>query len=82
MLIGELAKRVGRHVDTLKRWEEAGLLVPERDARGRRIYGAEHLELCLALAKLSIAAQKSCCKLSDLIEQIPVQLTLLERQAS
>ena len=82
MLIGELARHVGRHVDTLKRWEEAGLLVPERDDRGRRTYRAEHVELCLALAKLGIAAQKNCCKLSELAEQMPVQLTLLDRQAS
>jgi DNA-binding transcriptional MerR regulator len=82
MLIGELAKRVGRHVDTLKRWEEAGLLVPNRDYRGRRTYGEEHFEQCLALAKLSIAAQKNCCKLAKLASQMPQQLALLERHAS
>ena len=81
MQIGGLAGHVGRHVDTLKRWETAGLLVPGRDDRGWQTYGAHHLELCPNLAKLGIAAQKSCRKLSELAVQNPVQLTLLDRQA-
>lgn len=82
VLIGELAGRIGRHVDTLKRWEEAGLLTPRRDERGRRIYGEEDFMRCLQLAALSVSAQKNSVKLAELAERLPVQLELLDRWAS
>jgi len=35
--IGEAAKAIGVSVDTLRRWERAGKLAVERDARNRRL---------------------------------------------
>jgi predicted site-specific integrase-resolvase len=77
MKVGELAKRVGRSVDTIKRWEEDGLLSCDRDSRGRRMYDESHVELCLRLAELGILAQRRSAKLKTLATAEPVQLSLL-----
>ena len=74
MKVGELAKRVGRSVDTLKRWEQQALLTPARDNRGRRIFREEDVAFCLHLAELSIAAQRRSQKLKVLAADVPVQL--------
>ncbi|WP_084794138.1 MerR family transcriptional regulator [Actinokineospora bangkokensis] len=40
--VGELARRLGLHPATLRTWEAAGILRPERDrATGHRVYGPE-----------------------------------------
>lgn len=39
--IGELARRLGVTPATLRAWEEAGILVPQREATGYRTFGAE-----------------------------------------
>lgn len=45
MRIGELAKRVGCNVETVRYYEREGLLAqPERDGSGYRSYGVFHLE--------------------------------------
>ncbi|MBF0584558.1 MAG: Cd(II)/Pb(II)-responsive transcriptional regulator [Magnetococcales bacterium] len=45
MRIGELAKRVGCDVETVRYYEREGLLAePERDISGYRSYGVSHLE--------------------------------------
>ncbi len=77
MQVGELARRVGRSVDTIKRWEEERLLSCARDRRGRRIYDESHVELCLRLADLGLLAQRRSEKLSTLAAAEPVQLSLL-----
>ena len=68
MLIGELCRRVGRSADSVKRWEEQGLLRPKRDARGRRIYTQDELDLCAQLAQMGFVAQVRNTKLRDLVE--------------
>ncbi len=77
MQVGELAKRVGRSVDTIKRWEEEGLLSCERDPRGRRVFDESHVELCLRLADLGLLAQRRSEKLATLAAAEPLQLSLL-----
>lgn len=77
MLISELARRVGRSVDTIKRWEEDGLLTPRRDTRGRRVFNEKHVERCLQLAELALLAQRRSEKLKSLFEHAPAQLSLL-----
>ncbi|MBF0165815.1 MAG: Cd(II)/Pb(II)-responsive transcriptional regulator [Magnetococcales bacterium] len=45
MRIGELAKRAGCDVETVRYYEREGLLAePERESSGYRCYGASHLE--------------------------------------
>ncbi|MFD4672175.1 TioE family transcriptional regulator [Lentzea sp. NPDC058450] len=39
--IGELARRLGVTPATLRAWEEAGVLVPQREATGYRLFRAE-----------------------------------------
>jgi DNA-binding transcriptional MerR regulator len=39
--IGELAHRLGVTAATLRNWEDAGILVPQRTATGHRTYGAD-----------------------------------------
>ena len=80
MLVADLAKRIGRSVDTIKRWEEQGLLAPERDDRDRRVYREEDVATCLELAKLAIAARRRSQKLSLLVAAAPKQLSLLNEK--
>jgi DNA-binding transcriptional MerR regulator len=82
MLVAELARRVGRTPDTIKRWTDEGLLNCERDDRNRRIFREEHVEMCLQLVRLSVTAQLQNRKLSELVEGLPQQMSLLELQAS
>ena len=77
MHVGELAKRVGRSADTIRRWEEEGLLRCERDRRGRRIYDEAHVEVCFRLAELGVLAQRRSEKLANLATAVPAQLSLL-----
>ena len=77
MHIGDLAKRVVRSVDTLRRWENDGLLVCERDNRGQRVYNESHVEVCLRLADLGLLAQRRSEKLVTLASSEPTQLYLL-----
>jgi len=79
MFVNEVAKRVGRHTDTIKRWADEGLLECERDERNRRIFREEDVERCRELARLSVRAQMENRKLADLAEQLPKQLGLMER---
>jgi len=37
--VGELAERFGVATHVLRHWEDMGLLAPERDSAGRRVYG-------------------------------------------
>jgi DNA-binding transcriptional MerR regulator len=76
VLVGELARRVGRSSDTIKRWLEEGLLDCERDDRNRRVFADRHVERCLELARLSVSAQVQNKKLSELANELPRQLAL------
>ena len=79
VLVSELAKRIGRTPETIKRWADQGFIPCERDDRNRRIFREEHVGLCREIARLSISAQTQNRKLSELVELIPVQLGLLEK---
>jgi len=68
---------IGRSPDTLRRWEKDGLLLPQRDSRGRRLYAQKDIERCFELARLSRHAQYRSRKLRSVIEELPEQLTLL-----
>lgn len=74
MLVGELARRVGRSPDTIKRWLEEGLLDCDRDDRNRRVFDDRHVERCLELARLSVSAQVQNKRLSELANELPIQL--------
>lgn len=41
--IGELAARFGLATHVLRHWEDMGLLSPERQVAGRRVYGPPHV---------------------------------------
>ena len=77
MFIAELARRVGRSTDTIKSWEEQGLLTPARDAQDRRVFSEDDVHLGLKLAELAIAAKRRSQKLSELVAAEPVQLSLI-----
>ena len=74
MTIGELSQRVSRSVDTIKRWEDHGLLTCARDVRGRRVYDETHVELGLRLATLALVAQRTSARLTSLAAAEPKQL--------
>lgn len=77
MLVGELAKRVGRTTETIKRWVDDGLLDCQRDDRNRRIFSDEDFERCLEIVRLSNTAQVQNRKLSELAKDLPEQLRLM-----
>jgi hypothetical protein len=77
VLVGELARRVGRSPDTIKRWVNQGLLPCDRDDRNRRIFGDEHVARCLELIRLSVSAQIRNRKLVELADELPEQLNLV-----
>ncbi len=77
MLVSELAKRVNRSPDTIKRWVDEGLLDCDRDERNRRQFSEESVERCLILARLSVAAQLQNRKLAEIAAEMPEQLLLL-----
>ncbi|HQY44258.1 MAG TPA: MerR family transcriptional regulator [Paracoccaceae bacterium] len=59
MQIGELARRSGLSVDTLRFYEKIGLIrPPARDAGGRRDYGADVLTWVAFLAQLNATGMK------------------------
>jgi DNA-binding transcriptional MerR regulator len=54
--IGRLAREVGLTPRTLRYWEQRGLLpTPDRDARGSRRYGEDHLRCIGGLRRLKSA---------------------------
>jgi DNA-binding transcriptional MerR regulator len=77
VLVSELAKRVNRSPDTIKRWVDEGLLDCDRDERNRRQFSEESVERCLILARLSVAAQLQNRKLAEIAAEMPEQLLLL-----
>lgn len=43
--VGEFAKRIGKSVKTLQRWDKSGKLVAKRDLAGNRVYDDTDLRL-------------------------------------
>ena len=80
MSVGELARLIGRSVDTIKRWEKTGLLTAERDGLGRRRFNAQQVERCFELGKLSIEAQRTSTSLTRLAsDREPPMLPLVSK---
>jgi putative resolvase len=82
--IGEAAKILGVSIQTLRRWEEIGYLVPDRRSQGKtRYYDLDQLigkkilehDLTLAYARVSSHDQKE-----DLERQAEVLATYCTRQ--
>lgn len=82
MFNAELARRVGRSTDTIKSWEEQGLLSPTRDGQDRRVFPEEDVQTGLKLAELGIAARRLSQKLTELVASQPVQLSFIQPQQS
>ena len=78
MLVNELARRVNRSTDTIKRWVDEGLLDCYRDERNRRQFSEGSVDRCLVLARLSVVAQLQNRKLRELVAEMPEQLVLLQ----
>ncbi|KXK63728.1 MerR family transcriptional regulator [Micromonospora rosaria] len=66
MRIGELARRSGVSVRSLRYYEEQGLLTAERDSAGRRRY-PESAVARVALIRRAFAASLSSRALADLL---------------
>ncbi len=77
MFVAELARRVGRTPETIKRWVAGGLLDCDRDEHNRRVFSEEHVERCRELARLGVKAQVEQRKLSDVAAEQPTQLPLI-----
>ncbi len=64
--IGELATRFDLATHVLRHWEDVGLLLPERDAAGRRLYGRNEL------VRIAVILRSKAAGMS--LEQIAVLL--------
>jgi len=78
MLVGDVARRVGRSTETIKRWADDGLILCTRDERNRRVFSEEQVSRCEILARLSVEAQITNRKMSDLLARQPEQMPLLD----
>lgn len=59
MQIGEVAKKSGLSIDTLRFYEKIGLIAPPlRDGAGRRVYGADTLDWIGFLEQLNATGMK------------------------
>ena len=68
MRIGELAKRAGINIDTVRYYEKAGLLPsPPRRANGYRDYDADHVE-CLAFIRHCRALDMPLADIGQLLD--------------
>jgi len=47
--VGEAAKRIGRCVKTLQRWDRVGVLTARRTITGRRYYTEDQIQLALGM---------------------------------
>src|SRR5258708_717123 len=63
--IGQTAKILNVSIQTLRRWEQKGLLIPERSAGGTRLYNLEQVKKLkgLSLGKVKLS------ELPNLVEQ-------------
>ena len=68
MRIGKLAKQVGVSVDTLRFYEERGLITSQRSANGYRCYSEETAQLVSYIKQ----AQKLGFSLAEIGENIPL----------
>jgi DNA-binding transcriptional MerR regulator len=75
--ITEASRLVGRSIKTLRRWEREKLVVPFRDAEGRRLYTEDDIAHCRQVALHSRAAMHKGRKLRSMI---PEQLSLFDRE--
>ena len=66
MSVGEVARLIGRSVDTIKRWEKSGLLTAERDTLGRRRFNSHQIERCKELGRMALEAQRTSTSLAQL----------------
>jgi DNA-binding transcriptional MerR regulator len=55
--IGAVAHQLGIRAATLRRWEQEGLLRPDRDRQGHRVYRARHLRDAHIVGQLRRAGQ-------------------------
>ena len=80
MSVGELARFIGRSVDTIKRWEKTGLLSADRDNLGRRRFNSQQIERGVQLGKLALEAQRTSTSLAQLaIDREPPMLPLVNK---
>ena len=80
VLVGEIARKVGRTPETIRRWLDQGLLKCDRDALNRRVFNDEHVQRCLDLARLSVTAQLQNRKMREIAPEYPQQLDLIEQR--
>lgn len=57
-LISETAGALGIHPQTLRNWERRGIIKPERDWAGRRIFSDEDIEKIKAIVRSGTDTQK------------------------
>jgi len=73
MRISDIAIVIGRTPDTLRRWEEQGLIQPERNGWGERVFDEQDLARCQQLVRYALTAQKANRPLREIV---PKQLSL------
>lgn len=82
MLIGELSRRSGLSVDTLRFYEKIGLIPPPpRNGGGRRVYDAGTLDWIAFLEKLAATGMRQADRVRYARLRHQGDVTLAERRA-
>lgn len=84
--IGVVAQLVNLHPQTLRNYEQLGLVVPQRSEGNIRLYSQREVDRLLKINRLTqdlginLAGVDVILNLTDQIETLQVQLTALEHQ--
>lgn len=86
--IGVAAQMVDLHPQTLRNYEQLGLVVPQRSEGNRRLYSAAEVERLRKISRLTqelgvnLAGVEVILHMADQIENLQIQIATLEARLS
>ena len=84
--IGVVARMVGLHPQTLRNYEQLGLITPKRTSGNIRLYSEQEVERLRKITRLTqelginLAGVEVILRMSDRIEELQQQVAHLEQQ--
>ncbi|MBN2305813.1 MAG: MerR family transcriptional regulator [Anaerolineae bacterium] len=84
--IGVVARMVDLHPQTLRNYEQGGLVIPQRSAGNIRLYSQREVERLKKINRLTqelgvnLAGVEVILRMTDQIEMLQIKLSLLQQQ--
>ena len=84
--IGVVARMVDLHPQTLRNYEDMGLIVPQRTEGNIRLYSQREVDLLLKINRLTqemgvnLAGVEIILRMAEQIEQLQLEVTTLQNQ--